>query len=66
MLTIIKSTLKLLFRNKAFWFFLLFAPAVSILILSLNTTYTMTEDASASPEIVEIKADDKIAYYGGL
>ena len=66
MLTIIKSTLKLLFRNKAFWFFLLFAPAVSILILSLNTTYTMTEDASASHEIVEIKADDKIAYYGGL
>lgn len=66
MLTIIKSTLKLLFRNKAFWVFLLFAPAVSLLILGLNTTYTITEDVSASHEIVDIEADDKIAYYGGL
>ncbi|MBP5181226.1 MAG: ABC transporter permease [Clostridiales bacterium] len=66
MLTIIRSTLKLLFRNKVFWFFLLFAPAVSLLILSLNTNYTMVEDVSSAHEIVEIEADEKIAYYGGL
>lgn len=66
MLTIIRSTLKLLFRNKVFWFFLLFAPAVSLLILGLNTHYTMVEDVSSTHEIVEIEADEKIAYYGGL
>lgn len=68
MLTIMRSTLKLLFRNKAFWFFLLFAPLVSLLILSLNTDYTVgvSDDAASKHEIVEIQPDEKVAYYGGL
>lgn len=66
MLTIIRSTLKLLFRNKAFWFFLLFAPIASLLILSTNETYTLAEDTADNLEIVEIEADDKVAYYGGV
>ena len=66
MLTIIRSTLKLLFRNKAFWFFLLFAPIVSLLILNTNEIYAISEDAAGKFEIVEIEADGKVAYYGGI
>lgn len=65
MLTIIRSTLKLLFRNKAFWFFLLFAPIVSLLVLNTNENFAIAEDAAGNFEIVEIEADDKVAYYGG-
>ena len=66
MLTIIRSTLKLLFRNKAFWFFLLFAPIVSLLILNTNVSYAISEDTAGKFEIVEIEADGKVAYYGGI
>ena len=66
MLTIIRSTLKLLFRNKAFWFFLLFAPIASLFILNTNANYTVAEDTSSNFEIVEIEAEDKVAYYGGI
>ena len=66
MLTIIRSTLKLLFRNKAFWFFLLFAPIVSLLILNTNVNYAISEDTAGKFEIVEIEADGKVAYYGGI
>ena len=65
MLTVIRSTLKLLFRNKAFWIFLIFAPVATLFILNVNETYSMTEDTAANFEIVEIEADDKVAYYGG-
>ena len=66
MLTIIRSTLKLLFRNKAFWFFLLFAPILSLVILNTNANYSVTEDTAQNFEIVEIDADEKVAYHGGL
>ncbi|MBR2294949.1 MAG: ABC transporter permease [Clostridiales bacterium] len=65
MLTVIRSTLKLLFRNKAFWIFLIFAPVATLFILNVNETYSMTEDTADNFEIVEIEADDKVAYYGG-
>ncbi|MBO4636816.1 MAG: ABC transporter permease [Clostridiales bacterium] len=62
---LIRSTLRLLFRNKAFWFFLLIAPALSILILNADTVYSINDSPSRRHEILEIGEDEKIAYYGG-
>ena len=65
MTTLIKSTFKLLFRNKAFWFFLLIAPAISILIMNVDMNYSIVDTPSERHEIVQIEADEKVAYYGG-
>ena len=65
MTTLIRSTFKLLFRNKAFWFFLLIAPAISILIMNVDMNYSIVDTPSERHEIVQIEADEKVAYYGG-
>ncbi len=62
---LIISTLRILFRNKAFWFFILIAPLMSILILNIDMTYTISDTPSERHEIVEIDRDEKISYYGG-
>lgn len=65
MITLIRSTLKLLFRNKAFWFFLLIAPALSLLVLNVDMSYTIVDTPAERHEIVTVDEDEKIAYYGG-
>jgi hypothetical protein len=69
MKTIINSTIKLLFRSPGFWFFLLFAPIVSTLILKTEQTNLSAYEisgAEGASAIVEVeKEDEKVAYYGG-
>ena len=69
MKSIINSTLKLLFRNPGFWFFLLFTPVVSTLILrsqQTNLSAYETAGGEAASVVVELEAvEDKVAYYGG-
>ena len=55
---IIRTTLKLLFRNKGFWFFLLIAPALSVLIYSLNMDSLSMYLEHDNNKIIEIE-DDK-------
>ena len=69
MKSIIYSTLKLLFRNAGFWFFLIITPILSTLILKDEQTnlssYEMNGSAVAS-KVVEIEtAEEKLAYYSG-
>ena len=64
--TIIRSTMRLLFRNKGFWFFILITPLLSTLVLSTHTsslsTYKLTDDT----KIIELdKESKKVAYHGG-
>lgn len=64
--TIIKSTLKLLFRNKGFWFFLIITPVISSFILKLEQTNLGAYEIIGETEVVELeKPEDKVAYYGG-
>ena len=71
MKTLLKTTLKLLFRNVGFGFFLLITPALSALIMSVkvadNTYYIADTQNSAVTEIETIES--KVAYYntgGGM
>ena len=54
-----------MFRNKGFWFFMLLAPTLSILMLSIkvadNTLYTA--DTYKTEVITLENATDKVAYY---
>ena len=64
--TIIKSTLKLLFRNKGFWFFLIITPVISSFILKLEQTNLGAYEIIGETEVVELeKPEEKVAYYGG-
>ena len=69
MKSIINSTIKLLFRNAGFWFFLVVTPILSTLILKVEQTnlssYELNGSAAAS-QVVELEsADEKVAYYSG-
>ena len=63
---LIKTSLKLLFRNKGFWFFLITMPVLSVFILSTNSNADLAyfrEDHVQ--EVKEIDgAEQKVAYYG--
>jgi ABC-type multidrug transport system permease subunit len=65
MIILFKTTLKLLFRNKGFWFFMLLAPTLSILMLSLkvadNTLYTADTYKTEVTTLEDVT--DKVAYY---
>jgi ABC-type multidrug transport system permease subunit len=64
--TIIKSTLKLLFRNKGFWFFFIITPVISSFILKLEQTNLGAYEIIGETEVVELeKPEEKVAYYGG-
>ena len=66
MKTIIKSTLKLLFRNPGFWFFILITPVVSTIILNVESNQLASYEQIDDSKIIEIeKVTDKVAYYGG-
>ena len=64
--TIIRSTMRLLCRNKGFWFFLLITPLLSTLVLSIKQgTLSMYETADEM-EIYELdQVEDRVAYFGG-
>ena len=65
MKTILKTTLKLLFRNKGFWFFLIVTPMLSIIMLNVkvaDSTYFLAGHDDDS--IMELEnTDEKVAYY---
>ena len=64
--TLIKSSLKLLFRNKSFWFFLVVIPLVSTLVLNINQTNSLALAKEAENRVVELEnEDEKVAYFGG-
>ncbi|MCR4845872.1 MAG: ABC transporter permease [Eubacterium sp.] len=66
MKTLVKTSLKLLLRTKAFWFFLLLMPALSTLILKVKFDSSAAYTENNKEEVVELAtADTKVAYYGG-
>ena len=66
MLSIIKTTMKLLLRNKGFWFFLLITPILSTVILNVQQTNLGAYEFLGENEIIELeKTDNMVAYYGG-
>ncbi len=66
MISIIKSTLKLLFRNIVFWIFLVAMPVLSTLMLSLQAENFGSRDVSEREEIIDLDdADERAGYFGG-
>lgn len=64
MITLIRSSLKLLFRNKAFWFFLIVVPALSSLIFLSWGGNMGSHSYELVREIREQKSiDERVAYY---
>ena len=62
MITLIRSTLKILFRNKGFWFFLFFTPILAVGLLAMNIEYSVAKEPPKTGEVLEITASDKVAY----
>lgn len=60
---IITTTLKLLFRNKGFWFFLLLTPALSLLLFSMKSDSLSMYLNHSCYEIAELKDDSVKATY---
>lgn len=66
MISIIKTTMKLLFRNVVFWVFLIFTPILSTLVLRLEVENLGAYEVVGAEEIIEMdKTDEKVAYFGG-
>ncbi|MBP5555717.1 MAG: ABC transporter permease [Lachnospiraceae bacterium] len=66
MISIIKSTLKLLFRNIVFWIFLITMPVLSTIMLRIQADNIGSYDSAESEEIIEISdPDNRVGYYGG-
>jgi ABC-type multidrug transport system permease subunit len=66
MRTLITSSLKLLFRNKSFWFFLVIVPILSTFVLNQHQMNSISLSKQADNKIAELgSADEKVAYYGG-
>ncbi len=64
MITLVKTSLKLLLRTKVLWIFLIVMPLLSTFTLRQNTEYTAYLDEITT--LVELNSpDDKVAYYGG-
>ena len=63
---IIKTTLKLLFRNIIFWVFLIAMPVLSTLMLKLQAENFGSRDAAERREVIDIDdADERAGYFGG-
>ena len=62
---LLKTTLKLLFRNKGFWFFLIVTPALSILMLNIKVADSTYYAAGLGDDnLLELEsADEKVAYH---
>ena len=66
MISIIKSTLKLLFRNIIFWIFLIATPVLSTVMLRVQADNIGSYDSAELEEIIEIDdAYDRAGYFGG-
>ena len=64
--TIIRSTTRLLFRNKGFWFFILITPMLSTFILREHTSNFSTYELDDETTLIELEQEsDKVAYHGG-
>ena len=65
MKTILKTTLKLLLRNKGFWFFLIVTPMLSVIMLNIkvaDSTYFLA--GLGNDNLLELEStDEKVAYY---
>lgn len=59
---LIRSSLKLIFRNKAFWFFIVIIPFLSILILTKKSEGTFYKEKDKDGIIELKKEDDRVAY----
>ncbi len=63
---IIKTTLKLLVRNKGFWFFVIISPLLSTLCLKNKKENHAAYAEAPKAQIEELEdVDSKVAYYGG-
>ena len=66
MIHLVKTSMKLLFRTKAFWFFLILMPMLSTLILKVKFDSSAAYLDIMEEKITELESDDsKVAYYGG-
>ncbi|MBO4809383.1 MAG: ABC transporter permease [Lachnospiraceae bacterium] len=65
MITIIKSTMKLLLRSKGFWFFLVVVPMLSTIIFKAQRVNVMNMDPVREGVIDIESEDEKVAYHGG-
>ena len=65
MIALVKSSLKLLLRNKGFLFFLIVTPIVSTIILSMKIDHTVYSGSSEEKVIVELKDYKEKAVYVG-
>lgn len=65
MITLVKTSLKLLLRNKGFLFFLIATPALSAFILGVKMDHAVYSDNSDKEVILELKDHaDKAVYVG--
>ncbi len=66
MIHLVKTSMKLLLRTKAFWFFLILMPMLSTLILKVKFDSSAAYLDNMEEKITELESDDsKVAYYGG-
>ena len=67
MKTLIKMSLKLLLRTKAFWFFLILTPVLSTLVLKSQFDSSAAYIQKDDGRVIELSgADEKVAYNGGV
>lgn len=65
MIALVKTSLKLLLRNKGFLFFLIVTPILSTFILSIKMDHTVYSDVSDKEVILELKDYTEKAVYVG-
>ena len=63
MISLVKSSLRLLFRAKVFWFFLLIVPLLSSLMINMKASMALAGNTETLVELED--AGEKVAYYGG-
>lgn len=65
MIALIKTSLKLLLRNKGFLFFLIVTPILSTVILGIKMDHTVYTDNSNKGLVLDLKSHTKKAVYVG-
>ena len=64
MIAVIKSTFKLMIRNKVFLFFLLLAPVLTVIILNIKVSEKPETDAGLPVGVIELPScDERSIYY---
>ena len=63
---LVKTSMRLLLRTKAFWFFLILMPILSTFILKIKFDSSSAYILDFPEEVIDLSdADQKVAYYGG-